>query len=200
MDFHYCNEIDLELLELATSVGKFNGWKFLYNGDDLLLHTPPLKVPNRIFERKSKAGKIFKKCLVLSLKSDDSSSDESSESHVKLFTEFLKEFDKKCFSFCLPPDAPDGEPVKYCSIYTEGSNGPTFSVDLKIGYNSPDDIKVDVFGPDNQPIEITNDPNIFLNHTVECIVRFDGIWKSVDKIGINWTAVQIKICGAPKGA
>lgn len=190
MNFHYCNEIELDSITLATSVSKFNGWKFLYNGEELLLHTPPLKVLNRIFERKSKAGKIFKKCLVMSLGPPTPEDDE----HVQLFIEFLKAFDERCFGVVEKDKKEENEEViKYRSIYSPPDSDPTFSIDLKIGYNNPDDIKVDVFGSDGVPIELTNDPNMFLNHTVECIVRFEGIWKSGNKIGINWTAVQIKV-------
>jgi hypothetical protein len=188
-NFIFCNEIDLDQLSLGEKNPKYlSGIPILYKDSELYLHTPKLKVPFRLFDRKTRTGKIFKKQLVMNLPMD------TPDKHVIAFKEFLQKFDQRCLE--LSGLVEDPSTTWYKSTFTkkdlDGSEKTTFGVDVRVGYNDPNTIIVDAFDKEHNAIDVHD--GTFAGHHVTCIVKFEGMWKSNDKMGMNWTVVQIRLC------
>ena len=163
---------------------------FEFKGNPIYLHTPKMRSPFYLSEKKVRAtGVVFMKQISLSTEIYEGC-DKNNAKYIKKFTEFLQQIDERILE--LLPKYNNNRFTMYKSLYTNPKTeyASTFNAGIKID-DSLNPL-IDIYNQDRQPIECTTNA-LFKNKCVSGIVKLDNVWVSGDKIGVGWSAVQLKL-------
>ena len=188
----YCSQLRKNLDKVHYSQ-KGNRIYLSYGDDQDPIHifTPNFRIPFNLQNKTTKDGRIFMKSLSFStggLKPEDDEKIKKNNEHIQKFVKFLKVLDKQ-----IVRDFP-GKEYRHSLYQSNPEYAPTFSVNIRTGYNNSDELKMHVFDANDQQIEI--EEGMFKNRIGSAILHLESIWISGEKMGVNWFVEQLKLLDA----
>lgn len=157
--------------------------KFTTKDDGVIrFQAPKMRVP---FEKKPMEyhGDVF--AYNLSLSTDPVSTDKN-QARIEKFKDAVAEFERNVQA--LIPAKHAGK--EFSSSLWQGANamyGPIFRASMYTGGSRP----CVAFNNDKEPVGISE---VERGQIVATAIRFDKVWANANKVGINWTIEQLKIC------
>ena len=175
----FASDIDVSKIEFGEVTEK--NIKISYNGDKLEFQTPKMTVPFDLEERKYQ-GKLFLKNIACSTK--DCSSQKNNE-QMKAFDKKIREIEVKIKSM-IPEKHKDK--IFYSSLYQSDTKyKPVFKI--KIPYND-NECSISIYDNNNKKV---GDSKLYKRIMISTIIYLENIWFYKDKMGLTWTAKQMKI-------
>lgn len=186
----YCKQLKDNMDQIQYSQ-KGNRVYLSFNDEKIYIQTPNFRIPFNLQNKTTKDGRIFMKSLSFStgsLKPEEDEKIKANNSHIKKFVKFLKELDKRIVNDF------QGKEYRHSLYQSNPDYAPTFSVNIRTGYNNSDELKMHVFDANNQQIKI--EEGMFKNKVGSAILHLESIWISGEKMGVNWFVEQLKLLDA----